>query len=254
MRRHDFRTSDGIRIAWYELGEGTGDPPLVLQHGFTAHSRHEWIDSGIAARLAPLDRRMIAVDARGHGQSDKPHDSAFYGETRMAEDVVELLASLGIGSYDMAGYSMGGLVAAMVAMRDSRLRRVVIGGVGEAVVLTGGVDTRALDARTLAAALRTDRPETLTGMVAAFRAGAEQRHNDLLALAAQCDTIAPRQLPLHRIAAPALVLAGDADPLAVHPERLAAAIPEAQLQLVPGDHSGARLTPEFSAVLLRFLS
>jgi pimeloyl-ACP methyl ester carboxylesterase len=251
---HTFVASDGVRIAWYELGEGSNEPPIILQHGFTAHTRHEWIDSGIAARLSPLGRRMIGVDARGHGASDKPHDSQFYGETRMAEDIIELVVSLGIPAYDFVGYSMGGAIGTVVAMLDPKLRRVVISGVGEAMVLTGGVDTRVFDPADLAEALLTSEPERLTGLPAAFRAGAELRHNDLAALAAQCRTIRPRQLAFDRIGAIALIMAGTDDPLAANPGRLADAINGASLQLVPGDHSGARLTPEFSAALLHFLA
>jgi len=254
MERHDFLPSDGVRIAWYELGGGAGGPPIVLQHGFSADTMHEWVNCGIAERLTALGRRIVGIDARGHGQSGKPHESRFYGETRMADDVIELAASLGGESYDLVGYSMGGVIATYVASRDARLRRVVISGVGEAVVLTGGVDVRALDAGALAAGLRMEHPETLTGMVAGFRAGAEERGNDLLALAAQCDTIVPRRIGLDRIKAQTLVVAGDNDPLAVHPERLAAAIPGARLQLVPGDHTAARLSPEFTAALLKFLA
>lgn len=252
MQRHDFIAADGVRIAFYEVMEGD-DPPIVLQHGFSSSFEHEWVLTGIVETLKPLGRRLIAVDARGHGRSEKPHESSSYGESRMADDVIELVGSLGLERYDLLGYSMGGVIATVVAARDPRLGRVVIGGVGEAVVLTGGVDTRALDAATLAAGLRTTEPETLTGIVADFRAGAEARDNDLTALAAHCDTILPRQLSLDRIGAAALVLAGDNDPLAVHPERLAAAIPGARLHLVPGDHGSARLTPEFAAALLGFL-
>lgn len=253
MQPEHFSASDGVSIAWYELGDGRASPPIVLQHGFSADTVHEWIDSGIAAQLATLGRRLIAVDARGHGKSGKPHDSRAYGEGRMADDLIELVASLGIEHYDLVGYSMGGVIATVVATKDPHLRCVVISGVGEAVVLTGGVDTRALDPRELAAALRSNTPETLTGMAAGFRAGAEARGNDLAALAAHCDAIAPRQLPFEQITAAALVLAGDNDPLAIHPERLAAAIPGAQVRLVPGDHGAARLAPEFSAALLEFL-
>lgn len=254
MERRDFLASDGIRIAWYELGGGTGGPPIVLQHGFSANTASEWVDCGIAGRLMALGRRIVALDARGHGQSEKPHDSRFYGESRMADDVIELAATLGGDTYDLVGYSMGGVIASFVASRDPRLRRVVISGVGEAVVLTGGVDVRALDAGALAAGLRTAQPERLTGMVAGFRAGAEARGNDLMALAAHCDTIVPRQVGLDRIRAQTLVMAGDDDPLAVHPERLAAAIPGARLQLVPGDHGAARISPGYSAALLEFLA
>lgn len=252
VQQNDFLASDGVRIGWYELGGGAGSPPILLQHGFTANTTSEWVDCGIAERLTALGRRVIGIDARGHGRSDKPHESRFYGEGRMADDVIELAATLG-APYDLVGYSMGGVIASFVASLDPNLRRVAICGVGEAVVLTGGVDVRALDARLLAAGLRTAHPETLTGMVAGFRAGALERGNDLLALAAHCDTIVPRQVGLDRIRAQTLVIAGDDDPLAIHPERLASAIPCARLQLVPGDHTAARLSPEFTTALLAFL-
>src|SRR5262245_47229765 len=81
--KHNFMTaSDGVKIHYIELA-GTGSP-LILIHGYTANAEGKWIKSGIAQALA-AKHRVVALDARGHGQSDKPHDPTKYGP-RMAQD------------------------------------------------------------------------------------------------------------------------------------------------------------------------
>lgn len=251
MPRH-FTTADGFDLAWYELAPGDG-PPIILQHGYTANTAHEWLDTGIAERLAALGRRVIGLDALGHGASAKPHDSRFYGEARMARDISGLATHLAIESFDLVGYSMGAIVALLAAADDRRVRRLAIGGVGEAVVLLGGVDTRALDNRVLAAAMRATDPSRLDPPVQQFRDNAVARGNDLLALAAQADVVNNTPIALDSIAAPTLLIAGTEDPLAVRPEVLASAIPGARLVLVPGDHGQARLEPAFITALEQFL-
>src|SRR5690606_4517305 len=146
------RTSDGFELAWYGLAPGAAGPPIILQHGYSSSSWHEWVACGIAGALAGLGRPVYALDALGHGASDKPHDERHYGEARMARDVCELADRLGLVQFDLVGYSMGGVVAVLVGTREPRLRRLVLGGIGEAVVLLGGVDTRALDNSLLAMA------------------------------------------------------------------------------------------------------
>jgi pimeloyl-ACP methyl ester carboxylesterase len=69
-----YADSRGIRIHYRVEGEG---PPLVLQHGFT-QSIDDWYEFGYVDALK-RDYRLILVDARGHGQSDKPHDPNAYG-------------------------------------------------------------------------------------------------------------------------------------------------------------------------------
>ncbi len=248
-----FIASDGIGLAVHELGGGPDGVPIVLQHGFSATTQTEWVDCGIAARLDGLGRRVVGLDARGHGASDKPHQSRFYGEARMAADIRELATHLGFARYDLVGYSMGAVIALLVATDEPRLRRLAIGGVGEGVVACGGVDRRALDNRLLAAAMRADDISGFPAHVRGFRTGAEARGNDCLALAAHADVVHASPIALDRIAVPTLLLAGDVDPLAVRPEILAAAIPGARLVLVPGDHGSARTGPGFVAALAGFL-
>ena len=68
-----YVTNEDIRIH-YEM-DGNG-PPLVLQHGFTGKVK-SWELAGYVDALK-LRYRLIRVDARGHGDSGKPHDPAAY--------------------------------------------------------------------------------------------------------------------------------------------------------------------------------
>lgn len=125
--KHAFMTaSDGVRIHYMELGRGT---PVILIHGYTANSEGKWFKSGIAQALART-HRVIAMDARGHGQSDKPHDPLKYGP-RMATDVIELMDHLKIRRAHIHGYSMGGSILAQVLARHpDRLITAIFGGSG----------------------------------------------------------------------------------------------------------------------------
>jgi len=65
--------NNGIRIHYQVEGEG---PPLVLQHGFTSSMRRWYLHGYVDAMKSAY--QLVLVDARGHGQSDKPHDPAAY--------------------------------------------------------------------------------------------------------------------------------------------------------------------------------
>jgi pimeloyl-ACP methyl ester carboxylesterase len=97
-----YANSQGVRIH-YEV-EGVG-PPLVLQHGFT-DSLQSWYDLGYVDALKP-DYRLILVDARGHGASDKPHEAEAYKPECNVADIVSVLDELEISRAHFFGYSMG---------------------------------------------------------------------------------------------------------------------------------------------------
>ena len=73
--------------------EGTG-PPLVLGHGIT-DSSDVFYERGYVAALKPK-YRLVLIDARGHGQSDKPHDPPSYTPEKFASDFVAVLDDLGM--------------------------------------------------------------------------------------------------------------------------------------------------------------
>lgn len=250
-----FTSDDGIEIA-YEVWERESALPLVLlHHGFIADGRTNWEAPGIVDALLASGRRVATVDARGHGRSGKPHDPAFYGEARMSEDVVALMDLLDEPAYDLVGYSMGSIVSLLTAARDRRVRRVVVGGVGAGVVELGGVDRRVVRRSALRDALLTDDPGTITDQAAAgFRAFVDAVGGDRLALAAQAVSVYAGRVPLDEIKIPALVIAGVDDTLAVRPQVLADALPNAVLRTLPGDHLGVVRRPDFAAELVAFVN
>lgn len=248
---------DGVQVAvhrWSPDRPADGLPPVVLQHGFVASTHLNWVAPGVVAALLAAGRDVVGVDARGHGSSDAPHDPARYGEAVMARDLALVADELGLTGYDLVGYSMGAVVALLVAGRDRRVRRLAVGGVGAGVVELGGLDTRAMPPAELVVALETDEPATLVPGPAAFRRMADAVGADRLALAAHARVVHAGPVDLAAVTAPALLLAGDVDPLAVRPHVLADALPRCELVLVPGDHGGAVSRPEFAAALVAHLS
>jgi len=253
---HRFETSDGLGIAYRVWGARPGARVVALHHGFTADAIVNFESPGIVAALAAAGFAVVAPDARGHGASDAPHDPARYGEARMARDLSELFDHLALREVDLVGYSMGAVTALLAAVADARIRRLVIGGVGEAVVLLGGVDTRALDVEKLVALLHStaDAASVKNPGAAAFLAVAEATKADRRALAAQLRAFHREPIALERIGAPTLVIAGDEDPLARRPERIAAAIPGAVCRIYPGNHFSVVSQPDFVAAIVDFVA
>ncbi|HEX9259196.1 MAG TPA: alpha/beta hydrolase [Acidimicrobiales bacterium] len=251
-------TSDGTAVAVHTFEPPTaaeGLPTVVLQHGFAADTQTNWVAPGVVAALRTAGRRVVSVDARGHGESDKPHDPDRYGEGRMARDLVEVFDALGLTELDLVGYSMGAIISLVTATTERRVRRMVIGGVGGAVVDMGGVDRRTVDSSALAAALRAEDRSTITNPGAkAFRRFADSTGADLLALAAQAERVHRSPIALGSITAPTRLVVGEADPLASRPERLVAAIPGAELVVVPGNHLRAVGAAEFAPAIVDFLA
>jgi pimeloyl-ACP methyl ester carboxylesterase len=252
-----FKSWDDIQIAYQQWGEGGGapTPPVVLHHGFVADANANWVATGVLDALLGAGRSVIAPDARGHGASEKPHDPARYGEERMARDLAVLLDTVGAAEVDLVGYSMGAIVSLIFASGGERVRRLIVGGVGSGVIECGGVDRRAVSNESIIEALGAEDPSSLRSPEAsAFRALADALGADREAMVAQASAIYRGNIALERISAATLVLAGDSDPLAVRPEVLAEAIPDATLRLVSGNHIEALADPSFTRSIVEFLA
>lgn len=119
-----YANNNGTRIHYHVEGDG---PPLVLQHGFTSCIA-TWYEYGYVDPLKN-DFRLIAIDARGHGASDKPHDPEAYDlETRVG-DVISVLDDLDIDQAHYLGYSMGGVIGFGIAKYAlARFHSLTIGG------------------------------------------------------------------------------------------------------------------------------
>jgi pimeloyl-ACP methyl ester carboxylesterase len=250
-----FASWDGLEIAYQEWGERSHAPPVVLQHGFVANANANWVLTGVVGALTDAGRRVIAPDARGHGSSEKPHDPDRYGERRMARDLGALLDIISAPRVDLVGYSMGAVIALLLASEDERVRRLVVGGVGSGVVECGGVDRRAVPNKAFVEALEASDPAALTEPLAiAFRRLADGLGADREALVAQARAIHRDGVALERVTVPTLVLAGEDDPLALRPQVLADALPDARLEIVSGNHMGALGDPRFAQAIVEFLA
>jgi pimeloyl-ACP methyl ester carboxylesterase len=249
-----FRTWDEIEIAYEEWGSRDSSPPVVLHHGFVVDANANWVRTGVVDALLSAGRWVVAPDARGHGRSEKPHDPAVYGEQRMARDLAALLDLIGAAQVDLVGYSMGAIVALLLSSDDQRVRRLVVGGVGAGVIECGGVDRRAVSNESIIDALGVEDAAALEDSGAkVFRMLADAVGADRKALAAQAASRYQGGIALERISAPTLVLAGDSDPFAARPAMLAAAIPNATLILLSGDHAGAIGDPRLAQSIVDFL-
>ncbi len=116
-----FFDSNGVRIRYIVAGSGE---PIILIHPFAASAEiWEPLVKGLSQ-----DYQLIAMDCRGHGKSEKPHDPKQYG-IEMVNDVVRLMDHLGIKKSIIVGYSMGGSIAMkLLTEHPDRIRLAVIGG------------------------------------------------------------------------------------------------------------------------------
>ena len=227
--------SDGIEIAY--LDEGAGEPVLLI-HGFASNSTVNWVDTGWVRELTRAGYRVLSIDNRGHGLSQKLHDPALYGSPAMAEDARRLLDHLGLARADVMGYSMGARIAAFLTIaRPERVRSAIFAGLGINMV-RGMAGTGPI-----AHALEAPSIDDVTNATArTFRAFAEQTRSDLKALAAciraSRDPITPEALG--RIARPVLVAVGTLDVIGGSARDLAALIPGAAALDIPDrDHMKA---------------
>jgi len=123
-----FFDSNGVRIHYVSEGKGEA---VVLIHGFTGSAEMWGITSPKACAVwSQLVKhyRLIALDCRGHGKSDKPHDVKLYGKQHV-EDVIRLLDHLQIKKAHVVGYSMGTTIAGLLCVsHPDRVLSVVYGG------------------------------------------------------------------------------------------------------------------------------
>jgi pimeloyl-ACP methyl ester carboxylesterase len=248
-------SSDGVDIAFIDVAPQGRDlnEPILLIHGFASNHRINWINPRWVETLTQAGRRVVAFDNRGHGQSEKLHAPADYHADLMTKDAANLLAHLGVESADVMGYSMGARIASFLALAEpSRVRSLVLGGLGDRLVRDGGLP------ETIAEALEAPSLDSLVDPTQRlFRGFAEQTKSDRVALAA-CVRGSHRNLTraeAARITQPTLVAVGERDTLAGDPAKLVALFPRAELLVIPGrDHNLAVGDKAFKAGALDFLA
>jgi pimeloyl-ACP methyl ester carboxylesterase len=245
-----FPGRDGVPLVYRETGQGR---PLILIHGFTA-SGLLMLQYGPAAALAGHGYRVIAPDLRGHGDSARPHDPAAYPPDVLADDGLALIDWLGLspGSFDLAGYSLGGKVVLRLLARGARPAHAVVAGQGldalDAVSSRTGGHRQLLARMASGAPFEPGTPDALAAQWITDRGG------DPLAMSLVLDSFTQTTpAALRPVTVPTLVVVGDKDPRGDTAEDLAASLGNGHVARVPGDHGGALLASELTAEILDFL-
>ena len=246
--------SDGVSIAYFDLpGPREDAEPVLLIHGFASNTKVNWVDTGWVAELAGAGYRVIGIDNRGHGQSEKLYGIEDYGAPLMAEDARRLLDHLAIPRAHVIGYSMGARIAAFLALaHPERVASLVFGGLGINMVrgMAGtGPIAHALEAPSVDA-VKNQAART-------FRVFAEQTKSDLKALAA-CIRSARAPITAEAVATlapPVLVAVGEHDVVGGPAAELATLIPGAQAFTISGrEHMKAVGDRTFKAAVREFLA
>ncbi|MDR6663338.1 pimeloyl-ACP methyl ester carboxylesterase [Tardiphaga robiniae] len=239
-----------VEIAY--LDEGEGDP-IVLVHGFASSKNVNWVYPTWVSELKKHNRRVIALDNRGHGDSSKLYDSEQYSIGAMAADVRALLAHLGIVRTDMMGYSMGARITAYIAYSHPELiRSAIFGGLGIGLIKGGG------PGENVALALEADSLDDVTDPVGrTFRAFADQTRSDRRALAA-CLRGSRRLMTNEEAAAikvPLLIAVGTTDEISGSAQELQKIIAGSEVLDIPNrDHMRAVGDRVYKEGVLDFLS
>jgi pimeloyl-ACP methyl ester carboxylesterase len=245
----------GRTIAYSDHGQGDA---IVLVHGFAASTRENWERAGWLQMLVRANRRVVAVDLLGHGESDRPHDDAAYSLDGFAQDVLAVTEHLQLKKPDLLGFSLGArVVLRVLEQRPERYLLGVLCGVGDALLTPRSERETIALADALSARTAEEAPE---GLARQFRLFAETQQQDLQALAACARGLNQSSAEWTRERVSAIknemfVVAGTSDELAGSAPRLAQCFPNAKGKQIPGcGHMDCLTQPMLKAAVMDFLA
>ena len=223
-----------IKLFYREKGSGK---PLILLHGNGQSGEY------FANQIEYFSKRyrVIAVDTRGHGQS--PRGEAPFSIRQFADDLRDFMDGLGLEKADILGFSDGGNIALVFAIRyTERVDRLIVDG---ANLNTRGVRPSA------------QIPIELGWRMvcrAAKKSEEARQKAEMMNLMVNDPNIPEEELK--KITVPTLVMAGTKDMIRdAHTRRIARLLPDAELKIIEGDHFIAAKRPvEFNAAVEDFLN
>jgi pimeloyl-ACP methyl ester carboxylesterase len=245
-RVYSWSASDGIELAYHQLGEGRS---VVLLHGLFSDASINWIKFGHAARLASAGFRVVMPDLRAHGLSGRPHEPEYYPRGILARDLRELVGHLGLTDFDLGGFSLGARTTVEGIGEGLRPRRAILGGAG----LEGLRHWERRKHFFLEAIEQFDRvprgdPHWLS--IQFMKSQKIDRVAAGLLLQSFADTFMDW---LAAFTMPTLVVCGSEDQDNGSGEELAGVLPNAVFREVPGTHMSSVTKPDFGEVIAEFL-
>lgn len=247
--------SSGARIHYSIEGSG---PPVVMVHGFS-DSLVDWYEAGYVDALRDA-YRLVMIDCRGHGLSDKPHAQEAYTMEMRVADVHAVMDELGIDAAHYWGYSMGGRIGfGVLESAPERILGMIMAGIDQ-----HGTDARRFQNRI--GFLWRGMERYLEGFEARFgRMEPDAKRdrfleNDCLAMMASTlalrDHVRDYSNIAQQMTMPCLFYDGDADAFHDNARNFVDTLPDAGFVSLPGqDHGGTFTRSDLVAPLVReFLS
>jgi pimeloyl-ACP methyl ester carboxylesterase len=244
---HRWTASDGIELAWHELGEGRA---VILLHGLFSDATMNWIKFGHAERIAREGFRVIMPDLRAHGQSGRPHGEAHYPKGILARDLRELVDHLGLTEFDLGGFSLGARTTVEAVGEGLRPRRAILGGAGlEGLRNWQRRKDFFVEAIALFDKVQRGDPHWLSIQFM------KSQKVDRVAAAQLLDSFEDAFIPwLEAFTMPTLVVCGSEDQDNGSAEELAGVMPNAVFEEVPGTHMSSVTKPQFGEAIATFLA
>lgn len=244
-----FASFDGTGLAVHRAGEGH---PVILLHGLFSSADMNWIKWGHADRLAAAGFEAVMLDFRVHGESEAPSGAQAYPPGVLVRDVEALVDHLGLGAgeYDLAGFSLGARTA-LHACAQSRLapRRLVACGMGVSGLAEW--ERRADFFKRVIDEFDTiDRKDPAYFARQFLRSQGVPRAQARLLLDAMGDFDLSG---LANITMPTLIVSGENDDDNGSASELAAMLPDAAYEEVPGTHLDSATKPEMGEAIVRFV-
>ena len=246
-KTHYWNASDGVQLAWREVGEGR---PVVLVHGLFSDANVNWIKFGHAERVVAGGFRVIMPDLRAHGLSDKPRDGEAYPCGVLARDLHELIAHLGLTDFDLGGFSLGARTTVQTVGEGKRPRKAILAGMG----LEGLSDWNRRQAFFHEAIAQFDIAQRGDPWWMAIQFMKTMKVDRVAAglLLRTFEDAHPEWL--QGFTMPTLVICGSEDEDNGSAPKLAEALPDATYVTVSGTHMSSVTKPEFGEAIAKWLS
>ena len=244
---HFWTASDGVELAFHELGEGRA---VILLHGLFSDAQMNWIKFGHAERIAAAGFRVIMPDLRAHGQSGSPHGADHYPSGILARDLRELVEHLGLADFDLGGFSLGARTVVEAVGEGLRPRKAVLGGAG-LDGLRHWKRRKDFFLEAIAMFDRVERGDPHWLSIQFMKSQKVDREAAKLLLGSFEDS---RPEWLAAFTMPTLVVCGSEDDDNGSAEELAEALPNAVFEEVPGTHMSSVTKPELGDAIARFLA
>lgn len=244
-----FTASDGIQLAWREMGQGR---PLILLHGLFSDSLVNWVKFGTTKRIASEGFRVIMPDLRAHGLSGKPHTADHYPQLVLVRDLTELAAHLGLGDFDLGGFSLGARTVIEAVLGGLRPRRAVLAGTGLDVLTNWERRSRFyIEAIDHFEEFKRADPHWLA--VQFMKTMKVDREAVRLLLGTMRDR-EDRHALAEAFSMPTLVVCGSEDDDNGSAVELANALPHAEYAEIPGTHMSSVTQPQLGEAIANFVS